>query len=72
MIDRCPNGHTYPTSSAWVPTHRHKKTGGLYRRLFVGKLEWNLEPAVAYQAKDGTIWIRPQAEFEDGRFEELP
>ena len=52
---------------SWQPTHRHRK-GGEYRVVRRGRLEWNLEPAVIYESKDGTTWIRPEAEFEDGRF----
>ena len=51
----------------WQPTHRHRK-GGEYRVVRRGRLEWNLEPVVIYESKDGTTWIRPEAEFNDGRF----
>ena len=70
-LSRCTSGHTFLTRDGWVATHRHLKTGGIYRRLFVAKIEATLEPAVVYEAKDGTRWVRPQGEFEDGRFEEL-
>lgn len=53
------------------PTHRHLKTGGLYRVLLKGKIEADLTEAVAYEAQDGTVWIRPAAEFYDGRFAAL-
>lgn len=52
---------------------RHKK-GGLYRVLAtpdVCYIERTLEPAYAYIAAEGTIWIRPQQEMEDGRFQKL-
>lgn len=58
------------SSQPWVATHRHCK-GGLYRVLGQGILEADRTEAVIYQDKDGTIWIRPTLEFEDGRFERL-
>jgi Protein of unknown function (DUF1653) len=54
----------------WKPTHRHNK-GGKYRILHVGTLESDLTPVVIYQALDGTIWVRPSAEFNDGRFTKI-
>jgi hypothetical protein len=54
----------------WKPTHRHVKTGGLYRVLYTHALfEWDLRQAVIYDAESGAIWIRPADEFYDGRFE---
>lgn len=58
------------SSHPWVATHRHRK-GGLYRVLGQGILEADRSEAIIYQDKDGTIWIRPTLEFEDGRFERL-
>lgn len=53
----------------WNPTHRHGKTGGLYRltdqRVVI---EATNTPAVVYEAQDGTLWVRPSSEFYDGRF----
>lgn len=52
---------------------RHKK-GGRYRVIStpdVCRIEKTLEPAYAYISEEGSIWIRPQAEMEDGRFEML-
>jgi len=54
----------------WEPTHQHRK-GGLYRVIARGKLEADLSPVVVYEAKDGTTWVRPEAEFDDGRFTDL-
>ena len=52
------------------PTHRHRK-GGLYREIMRGVREHDLEPVVVYRGEDGTIWTRPVAEFDDGRFTRL-
>lgn len=53
----------------WKPTHRHGKTGGLYRltdqRVTIEATNTN---AVVYEAQDGTFWVRPYSEFHDGRF----
>lgn len=56
----------------WAPTHRHGKTGGLYR-LVPGyvQIEATNTTAVCYEAQDGTIWVRPATEFHDGRFATL-
>lgn len=51
----------------FVATHRHKK-GGQYRLLARGILEADRSEVAIYDDKDGTIWVRPLAEFEDGRF----
>ena len=51
--------------------YRHRK-GGLYRIIARGRLESDLTPVVIYQALAGSeYWVRPTAEFEDGRFEAL-
>lgn len=55
----------------WKPTHRHKKTGGLYRVVGHGINEADMSPAVVYENKDRIVWIRPHGEFHDGRFEAL-
>lgn len=57
-------------NSDWAPTHRHRK-GGLYRVLGQGVLEADRSAVVLYDDLEGTIWVRPLAEFEDGRFEPL-
>ena len=49
------------------PTHRHRK-GGLYRLLARGVFEPDRSPVAIYDDADGTIWVRPLVEFEDGRF----
>ena len=51
--------------------YRHRK-GGLYRVIARGLLERDLTPVVVYRAlSDGTYWVRPAEEFDDGRFEAL-
>lgn len=53
------------------PTHRHRK-GGLYRLIARGRIEATLEPCAIYASvKDDLVWVRPEAEFEDGRFTRL-
>lgn len=54
----------------WAPTHQHRK-GGLYRVLAEGTLETDRSPVVIYDDAEGTIWVRPTAEFDDGRFTAL-
>lgn len=52
-------------------THRHKK-GGLYRLIARGRIEATLEPCAIYEGVGtGLVWVRPEAEFEDGRFTSL-
>lgn len=51
----------------WAATHRHRK-GGLYRLLHEGINEPDRSPVAIYDDADGTIWVRPWAEFHDGRF----
>ena len=56
-------------------TYRHLKTGGKYRVLSENaRIEaegMDGEYQVAYQSlKDGQVWVRPKAEFFDGRFVE--
>lgn len=53
-------------------TFRHVKTGGLYHIALLCRIEATNTPAVAYVShKDGTVWVRPQDEFLDGRFEKV-
>lgn len=59
--------HIPPT---WRATHRHKK-GGLYRVLGKAVLEADRSDVVIYDDADGAVWVRPVAEFEDGRFTPL-
>jgi hypothetical protein len=55
----------------WEPTHQHRN-GGLYQlRHRQAMIEATMTPAVVYEGQDGTLWVRPQAEFHDGRFVEF-
>ncbi len=54
----------------WQPTHRHRK-GGLYRVIGEGIWEPDRQPVILYDDADGQVWVRPKAEFEDGRFSKL-
>ncbi|WP_368187413.1 hypothetical protein [Aestuariibius sp. HNIBRBA575] len=53
-------------SQIWI----HRKTGGLYVIIDDNALiEADLTPAVAYRSLEtGQLWVRPRAEFHDGRF----
>lgn len=51
--------------------YQHKKTRGTYRVIECGKIEKDLTPCVIYVAEDNTVWVRPTAEFLDGRFVEI-
>jgi hypothetical protein len=60
---------TFPDASH--PTHRHRK-GGLYRLIARARIEATLEPCAVYvSVTDDLAWVRPEAEFEDGRFTRL-
>lgn len=52
--------------------YRHKKTGGVYEVICNATIERTLELAVVYRnTKTGERWVRPAAEFNDGRFERV-
>lgn len=56
----------------WRATHKHLKSGGLYRVITDdARLEWDMRPAVVYDNAEGHVWVRPCAEFFDGRFQEV-
>lgn len=59
-----------PKGSIW----RHKKTENLYMVKDLVVLEFDLQVAVAYSGvteNSRLTWIRPLAEFMDGRFEQV-
>lgn len=75
---------------SWQPTHKHVKTGGVYRVVDEAKMQtsdWldgtppereagnlmsvDMREVVIYEAQDGTKWVRPKEEFNDGRFQEI-
>ena len=58
---------TLTVEPVWAATHRHRK-GGLYRVLGRGILEADRSDVVIYDDVEGTVWVRPVVEFEDGRF----
>ena len=48
---------------------QHLKTGGFYRVIGLAKIEATLKDVYVYEAvSDNTLWVRPKAEMEDGRF----
>ena len=52
--------------------YRHKKTGGTYQLFMFATIEATMTPAVVYGARvkgEVSHWVRPLAEFCDGRFE---
>jgi len=67
---------TAPTDSGgWRPTHRHVKRGTLYQVVGLGILQaegpWDHASVAIYTDEEGTTWVRPCTEFQDGRFVKL-
>ena len=70
-----------------APTHRHVKRGSEYVLIGYGKMQsedWvtdhgcdgsrlvDMQEVAIYRAvSDGSLWVRPKDEFEDGRFVRL-
>lgn len=57
---------------------RHKKRGSIYIEIGRAKLQAadtggmaDNQPMVVYRGEDGQLWVRPEDEFEDGRFERV-
>ncbi|MGI4860491.1 MAG: DUF1653 domain-containing protein [Janthinobacterium lividum] len=48
---------------------KHQRTGRLYAFVLKAKLEASGEEVVVYRSlKSGRTWVRPSAEFFDGRY----
>lgn len=63
------NNPKLPEATLWGHRWRHVKSGRTYRVTCLGILENDLKPCVIYRAEDGgPVWVRPHAEFVDGRF----
>ena len=65
-----------PAAAPAQPRWRHKRTGGTYVEVHRGHLQasddLDMAPVVVYRSEaDGRVWVRPVAEFEDGRFERI-
>lgn len=71
----------------WQPTHRHVKRGTEYQLIGTGKMQaenWatysdengyenaDMQEVAIYRGDDSKLWVRPIAEFNDGRFVDLP
>lgn len=47
---------------------RHVKSGKVYWIVRIGKIEADLTEAVVYEDSFRNVWVRPYANFMDGRF----
>jgi hypothetical protein len=61
-----------------MSTWRHKKRGTQYELVGLAMLQTSNtgglndnHPMVVYRDQAGTLWVRPEDEFFDGRFEEI-
>ncbi len=49
---------------------KHVKSGGFYKVVRLANIEATIEPAYVDEClQSHDVWIRPQGEMEDGRFE---
>ena len=52
---------------------QHQKSGNHYQVLAIALKEDDLTPSVVYSCETtGQVWVRPAAEFFDGRFAAAP
>lgn len=69
--------HTALDRQEVAPRYRHKKRGTIYVEIGRAKLQAadpggfsDDFPMVVYRSEaDGSLWVRPEDEFDDGRFE---
>lgn len=80
ILERCVPVASTALASArpegWHPTYRHKKRGTTYRVIGEARVQCDMAlkdmaHVVVYEGEDGAKWVRPTAEFDDGRFEEI-
>lgn len=54
---------------------RHKKRGTTYDVIAKGRFQvdgdLDMEKVTVYRGQDGQVWVRPDYEFNDGRFETI-
>ncbi len=56
-----------------TPLYRHLKSGVIYNLIMTAKMEKDQEAVCVYRSMETfAVWVRPEAEFHDGRFELLP
>jgi hypothetical protein len=56
--------------------YRHKKRGTVYEYIGTAKVQALVpveenDVVAIYRGENGCLWVRPIAEFKDGRFEQL-
>lgn len=63
-------------SEVFAGSHRHLKSGGLYDHIGTGRIQseqplTDMDAVEIYIGVNGDLWARRQAEFHDGRFDEI-